>query len=361
MKIKSFIQLFVPPLFFSIKSKIKYGTPVFIDRYPKEEMVYNSICEINERHGLKLTDLENLSMMPRFHGSCQVVLGVKDESGYYGVFHILQKYAQVPFRNFPPKDLRVQHGMICEMLNWEKAKLENINWVWSPFVKSMYSEYTQNPHIYPIGAPFFYAESILSEEEIKQEKKRLGKNLLVFPSHSTAFANCSYDNQTFINKLNTYKSQFDSIRICVYWADYVRGYAKPYLDAGFECVTCGHIADPFFLERQKALFAVADASISNSVGSHIGFSIYMHKPHVLLEDDAKWENILEGCTVTKEGMELRHHSNNYREIRDAFINKTDFVITEEQKRVVDKYWGVSCIKSPAELRKMIEEAYRLSE
>lgn len=361
MKIKSFIQLFIPPIYYRVKSRIKYDIPILQERQPKEDLVYYAINEINQRYDLKLNDLEMLSREPKFGGSHQVVLGSEHESGYYGVFYIMQKYAGIPFQNFPPRKLRIQHGHICEMLEWEKSKLEKINWVWSQYVKNMYTQYTDNPHIEVVGAPFFYADPIMSEAEILKEKKRLGRNLLAFPSHSTAFADSNFDKQSFINVLKSYQSEFDSIRICVYWADYRRGLAEQYQKAGFECVCCGHIADPFFLERQKALFLIADATISNDIGSHVGFSIYMNKPHLLIPSNIEYKDIIGDLVVVKEGNNLRKNSGNYKEICSAFIGNTDFLITDEQREIVDKYWGISSVKSPDEIRALIEEAYKISD
>lgn len=361
MKIKKNIRLFIPPIYYRLKCCIKYGRSILAEPQTEVDKMYHAIRAMNERYRLKLDDLPALSADVPYGGTQMVKNGDEYESNYYGSFHTLQKYANIPFRNFAPKNLNIQHGYICEMLNWEMRKLEHVNWVWSPKVKSMYQEHTDNPHIVAIGAPFFYATSILSQDEITEERKRLGKNLLAFPSHSTYHTNCLYNTEAFVNLLEQLRTKFDNIRVCVYWADYQRGFAKPYLDAGFECVCCGHLLDPFFLERQKAIFEIADATISNAVGSHVGYSIYMNKPHWLIEDNVEWKDIPQDYHVGAKATALKEDSSNLAEIHKAFINNSDFQITDEQRRVVEKYWGTNSVKTPEEMFSLIYEAYKLSE
>ena len=357
MTTKQILQLFLPPIYYRLKAKIKYGKPIFGVELNQEEKLCTSLRDINARKGLSLSDLEELTQEPLYGGSILMSLGPVIEPNYYGGFQILQKYAGISYWNFSPQKLSIQHGYICEMFDWEK-KLDNVNFVWSEEVKRMYAEHTDNPNITAIGAPFFYASSILSEEEINKEKKRLGKNLLAFPTHSTYYADVEYNAAPFIKLLKEQQKKFDSVRVCVYWRDYQRGLAKPYIDAGFECVCCGHIRDPFFLERQRALFEIADATMSNALGSYIGYSIYLDKPHWLVPD--KFELNDHVGDEGKREVEVWDSSPKYAELRKPFLHNSDYIITEEQRQIVDKYWGVSSLKTPEEILNLIEEAYELS-
>lgn len=359
MKAKEFLRLLLPPICYRIKDKFKHGYSLSYEKPSKDKLMYECIRAINERAELSLTDIAGLTDEVPYGGMQFLTVG-EWEPSYYGSFYELQNYAKIRVHNFPPKKLNIQHGILCEMFDFEKKTLENINWVWSPKVLHMYGEHTDNPHIYPIGAPFFYAKSILSKEEIQKEKKRLGRNLLAFPTHSVYYADVKYDATGFINLLKEEQKKFDTVRICIYWRDYQRGLAKVYQDAGFECVCCGHLLEPFFLERQKALFEIADATISNAVGSYLGYSIYMNKPHWMVPDKFELKDLDNRGTGKKE-VEIWDSSPNYQRLREAFMNNPDYKITQEQRDIVDEYWGVSCIKTPEEIRQLINEAYNLSD
>lgn len=359
MTVKEKIKLFVPPICFRLRSKILSGVPIFYTAPTHEEVMYRSVQIINKQRDLELTNLDALSENIQYGGMNFWSANQSPESSYYGSFYTMQKYAGLPTLGFPPKALRIQHGIVYDMLNWEYAKLNDVNWVWSPTVVNLFREHTNNPDIIEIGAPFFYAQSVLSAEKIAEEKKRLGHNLLAFPMHSTYNVYKEYDPTHFLSVLNEQRKQFDSVRVCVYWRDWQRGFGKIYKEAGFECVCSGHLFDPFFLERQKALFEIADATISNALGSHVGYSIYMNKPHCLITDEFELKD-LRGSSGKEEADSIAV-SSNYKKIQDAFSNNTNYNITQYQKSIVDEFWGVSSIKSPAEVRGLIMSAYRRTE
>lgn len=359
MKAKEILRLFLPPICYRIKDKFKHGYSLSYEKPSKDKLMYECIRLINDRAELSLTDVPGLSDDVPYGGMLLLSVG-QEEPSYYGDFYELQNYANIRVHNFPPKRLNIQHGIICELFDFEKQKLENVNYVWSPIIKQLYQAHVDNPHIFAIGAPFFYAKSILSEEDVKKEKMRLGRNLLAFPTHSVYYADVKYDATGFINLLKEEQKKFDTVRVCIYWRDYQRGLAKVYEEAGFECVCCGHQCEPFFLERQKALFEIADATISNAVGSYVGYSIYLNKPHWMVPDKFELKDI-DGSDTGKKEVEIWDSSPNYQRLREAFMNNPDYMITQEQRDIVDEYWGISCIKSPSEMKELIKNTYDWSE
>lgn len=273
------------------------------------------------------------------------------EALYYGASDALLNYAGLPSISFPSRKLRVQHGYVFEIKDFEKSKLEQRNLVWSKKMVSMYHEFTLNPDIYPIGAPFFYAKSLLTEKQIRSEKMRLGKNLLAFPMHSQINVDTNYDPNKFLNILINERKRFDTVRVCMYWKDILRGNHKVFIDAGFECVCNGHIYDPNFLRRQKALFKLADATISNGVGSHIGYSLFMEKPHWLIDDEYEYVNSLKGGDA-KDLSDVTL-TDNFLKVKNAFLNNEDFQITHLQRNIVDEFWGLSDMKTPEEMKELM--------
>lgn len=235
--------------------------------------------------------------------------------------------------------------------------MEFVNLVWSNKILLKYKVLTTNPSVFAIGAPFFYAKSLLSDVEVLAEKKRLGTNLLAFPMHSSHGVSAIYDPKIFLEVLKKQKHKFDTIRVCLYWKDILNGSHKIYLENGFECVCSGHIFDLNFLRRQKSLFQIADATISNGMGSHIGYSIFMNKPHCFMPDKVEFVNVdknADGDELSKENMK-----SGYQEVQDAFVNNVDFLITEEQKSIIDDYWGISDMKTPCELHELFMNLYNV--
>lgn len=344
MDLKEIIKQVTPPVILSSYKKARHKNLL-----SSKELLYEYQKCIQLREDLALTEVAKLAEdIP----ACYVnsISSDFDEPNFYGSYKVLRDYADLNHLLLPPHNITIQHGYVFEMLTWEKEKLEKVNLVWSKAVLKMFKQFTSNDNIYPIGAPFFYANSILSEEEISVEKARLGKNLLAFPMHSSHNVDTNYDPRTFIEVLKEEKKHYDTVRVCLYWKDLLRGEAEVYLKNGFECVCCGHIFDINFLRRQKALFEICDATISNGIGSHVGYSIFMKKPHRLIDDVYEFVD-----RKGKDGAELAdvHRKKNFLSVKKAFLNCPNYKITPEQIEMVDKYWGMSDMKSPNEIRELL--------
>lgn len=344
MNIKELIKQVMPPIVLYSYRRIFHKNVL-----STKELLYEYQKCIQQRESLDLTDVFKLSEdIPGYY--LHSISTDIDEPNYYGSYKILRDYAHLDNLMLPPHNITIQHGYVFEMLTWEKTKMDKINFVWSTVVYDMYKQLTSNENIFPIGAPFFYADSILSETEIRAEKKRLGHNLLAFPMHSSHNVDTNYDPHTFLEILKEERNHFDTVRVCLYWKDLLRGEAEIYLKNGFECVCCGHIFDINFLRRQKALFEICDATISNGIGSHVGYSVFMKKPHRLVDDVYEFVD-----RKGKDGAELAsvHKKKNFMSVKKAFLDGPNYVITPEQIDVVDKFWGMSDMKSPAEIRKLL--------
>ena len=277
------------------------------------------------------------------------------EALFYGDLQALLDYSGLSFMSFPPTNLGVQHGYVFEIRKWEKSKLDKRNLVWSSKLVDMYHQYTTNPNVYAIGAPFFYAKPHLNKNQLIEEKQRLGKNLLAFPMHSQSDVDTNYDPDKFLGILSEERKRFDTVRVCMYWKDVLRGSHKIFEDAGFECVCNGHLFDPNFLCRQKTLFELADATISNGVGSHIGYSIFMNKPHWLIDDEYEYVNTQ--ATGDADDLTDVTQRENFLMVKRAFLDNTDYIITQQQRDVVDVFWGISEMKAPEIIRDILVRLY----
>lgn len=324
--------------------------------YTEKKYCFDYQKEICRRAQLPLQDIDALSQTidDAWFNACTID---SHEALFYGAMQALQDYAGLTLLSMPPLRLGVQHGYVFEICNWERSKLDLRNLVWSKQLVEMFHEHTANPDIYAIGAPFFYAKPLLGAEQLKVEKQRLGRNLLAFPMHSETHVDTNYNPNNFLSILAEERKHFDTVRVCMYWKDVQRGIHKVFEEAGYECVCNGHLYDPNFLRRQKALFELADATISNGVGSHIGYSIYMGKPHWLIDDQYEYVN----SSTIGDADELTDvaKKENFLRVKKAFLNNADYKITSSQKDVIDEFWGISDMKTPEELKKLLLNLYDL--
>ena len=211
-------------------------------------------------------------------------------------------------------------------------------------------------HVFTIGPFIHYVDHYLSKDKILAEKKRLGKNILVFPAHSFSYIIVNYDSKWFRGKIKKISKDFDSVRICLFWADIELGLHKYYQDLGFECVTAGHILDPNFLPRLKSLIEIADLTVSNDIGTHTGYSIHMDTPNIVffkkpsgLKAAKKWKNLQDEHWASKP----------YKELLDTF-SQGSIKITPKQRELANLYFGgKDDIKSKKQFKEIVDFAEKL--
>jgi hypothetical protein len=216
--------------------------------------------------------------------------------------------------------------------------------------------------VYVVGTPFIYADNLFSDEYVQKEKKRLGKNLLVFPAHSCKAIHIDFSQHDFIKSISRFKCHFDSIRVCIYWKDIHLNYHRIYTENGFEVVTAGNSMDCNFISRLKGLLSICDATITNGFGSHIGYSIDMNKP-VLLIDIAKFNDVCLPAglrnMINVNNMPQFYTSNKGKQIIDKLQSNEDFKLSEEMRDLIEPYWGLREKKTKEELRQIFYEAEQL--
>ncbi len=203
--------------------------------------------------------------------------------------------------------------------------------------------------VFGIGPFIHYAKSFLNDSQISLEKKRLKKNILLFPVHSTPDIDIDYDIHKFCKKVKKIGKNYDSIRVCLYWKDILIGRDKIYRDYGFECVTAGHMLDPLFLPRLKSLLLISDLTLSNVISAHVGYSIFLGRPHILIAESLKMST----SSYWKKRIGEYWSSDGYKLVREEF-SKINYKITPNQKKLVNIYWGSNLIKNKKQLAKIVK-------
>ena len=200
--------------------------------------------------------------------------------------------------------------------------------------------------IIPIGPYIHYAKPFLSDEEFKELKDKYGRILLVFPNHSLESEGlvASYDIDEFAKEIDKVAINYDSVFISLHYSDVKLG--PLYEQKGYLCVTSGYSNDPFFMQRQRSLIELSDMTMSNAVGTHVGYCVYLKKPHYIFRQalgDSQ-NSAIEEARRTKSIYESE-----LEDVMRVFNNPTP-VITDEQLMVADYYWGFKYIRTPEELK-----------
>ncbi len=264
------------------------------------------------------------------------------QCSYYGLGKIAKKYGiNNLFR------CCIEHGVIFSYEDDTLRKRMQPKNMWMPILdycvfskkdKESMTQILNNPRysrkarVHSIGPYILLADHFCSKRKLKKLKQKFGRVLLVFPMHSTEFFDCKIDADLLINKTEEIKKDFDTILICFYWHDLILGREKNYHERNYKVVCCGRREDPFFLSRQKDLFYLADMTLTNGPGTHVGYSIAMGVP----------------CCILKHDFEMHprkgHIENNPSAVfmQEGFykvFTNYSFEITSEQKELVKKWWG----------------------
>ena len=195
-----------------------------------------------------------------------------------------------------------------------------------------------NKNMVCVGPYIQYANELLSSEHKQRLRSSLGSVLLVFPSHSIESIHVSYDISQFVERIESIKHDFDSVVVCMYWKDILLGQHLEYQKLGYKITTAGHTYDANFLPRLKSIINLSNATISNKVGTHIGYCISMNKPHILHRSIINHHYIDNSEKYVRNTGELESYDIACKEIEKAF-NVEDFNITDSQIACVKRYWG----------------------
>lgn len=338
------------------------------EHYKKKYDVLNVISRkkfrkyIQKRAKLDIYDIDNLS--------APFPCGVESDeiwtwNDYYGIADIYKKYAGYPL-DYKLKFV-VDHAIYYynTRIHPEEYKVN----MPAHICTSNYAKGIMAPHVttelYPAGLHMFYVDDYYDESKFNKEKKKLGKNLLVFPCHSSDCFLVDYKPDKLIKEILKIKNEhdFDSVTVCFYFCEIQRGFHKNFEGYGFNFVTAGHILDPMFLSRLKTIIKLSDVTMSNDIGSHVFYSIGMDKPHyVIPERDFEYHGTWEGAEnspseiATIEDLESsREDSANYMELFSKYTEQ----FTEEQKIVKEKICGLESFKTPEEIKEFFEKTEKL--
>ena len=317
------------------------------NNYYKLKNKHKFFYEVNKRKEISIFAYSELSKPLPFYPSEKI-----KDSNFYGHIHSLKKYSNtckithsiehgLYLGNYVPKAtfLKTTKSILTFSENRKRHLL--VNNVKKP--------------IYPIGPYIHYADSILEREKIKELKEELGNTLLVFPSHSIDNVNVKFNVEGFISEILKVSKNYQTVMVCLYYKDILdKRFLASYKKYGFKIVTAGHFYDLNFISRLKSIILLSDFTMSNSVGTHTGYCIYLNKPHYIYNQDVSYVDNKERSYVDiRDESQLMSLENEKKEIISEF-SKLYTEITDSQRYVIDKYWGLSSTKSPDEIQQLLE-------
>ena len=292
----------------------------------------------------------------------QTTTEIHRSNDFYGHASVLKNYLGIP-QNYVIRAAIEHSVMISNKYSWHIDRNSLFPCIFTNS-DERYAAYPAGKMIFAVGPYIHYAEHVLSPEEIKNEKLRLGKSLLVFPFHSTHHNTSFFDEKKYCDLIEELGKEFDSVRVCLYWQDVLYGRDEVYKQRGFECVTAGHIFDPLFLPRLKTIVECSTVTTSNAWGTHIGYSTFMGKPHVMhkmeIVNNYQKSNVSVKDRASKED---EMSSLEEQELAYELFSELRSDISDAQFEYVSSRWGFHSIREKPELLELFsiaEDVFALS-
>lgn len=243
------------------------------------------------------------------------------------------------------KDCIIEHGIY-----FGKHILEGDLVFHKPKVIYTFGEYRKNAleipgspllvgvRIEPVGPYIIHVKNFLNPRSRRKIKKNYGKILLVFPTHGSPEVDLSYDQKAFMESIDRISKRYDTVFVSVYWLDIINSKYLIYQQKGYKIVTSGTRNDPRFLNRLKDLIELSDMTMSNDLGTHIGYCIALNKPHYLFAQEITSVDVQpEYALKPQEGY---HDIIAYeKKLFVRVFSSEEPIISEEQRELVKYYWG----------------------
>ncbi len=209
--------------------------------------------------------------------------------------------------------------------------------------------------LFAIGSPILYAKSALTQEALAHERQRLGRSLLVFPSHSSHFLKIQYDLQDYCEKIKKVAktSDCETVRVCLYWKDVLLGADQLYSAHGFELVSAGHMFDPLFLPRLRSIIESATFATSSEGSTAAGYCVALGLPFFLTDTPYEFEiQKLEHKESTQD--ELDRTQVFLQAVADSLPHEPVERLPTGCKESIDELWGNRYFRTAPELLAIFE-------
>ncbi|MCL2204068.1 MAG: hypothetical protein FWB88_09040 [Defluviitaleaceae bacterium] len=220
----------------------------------------------------------------------------------------------------------------------------------SPFRQENIRHSTKTP-VFTIGPYLAYADICMSQNEYDEMRKRLGKNLLLYPHHSWyPTAETFVKKDEFEDFFMELKKGFDSVTACIYCAHYDQDTINYYKKLGIHAVTTGIPFDHRFIDRQKLLIDLSDAIVTDELGTSLGYFIRSQKPVYYYHREIN-QPLMQPLGKNYESALLVRDT--LRKVKEGF-GTSGVPPSVETMEVCNHVYGLNKVRSAEEIRAMFE-------
>lgn len=281
-------------------------------------------------------------------------IGVVKSNSYYGHEYWLKKYSHFEKAIYGLIEHGVYFGDNMNIVGDEKEySVKNII-TFGDYREKLIKKAFPKHQVIKIGPRIAYAET--DNDFLKQlTNKTNGKKILtLFPAHSLVDCKCTYDVDYLLSNAKEIMNEngIEHLIVCLKEQDMTNGNADCFVNRGCTVVTAG-AASIKFLPRLRAIIESSTLTMSNSLGTHLGYCIYLNKPHVLIKQD-RIELRRDNLIIDPVNSILKDEENMFAKIfsRNCVMN-----ITDEQYELCDYYWGFEYVKNPLEMWRLLADLH----
>ena len=271
---------------------------------------------------------------------------------YYGHEYWIRKYASYENTIYGMIEHGFNHADDKSKIGWD-AEWDSGNIITFgdsrlPIFKELYPDY----NILRIGPRLHYADMDRNYyNEIKSKLSSTGKTIVLYPSHSIENIVYTYDIEMFVRRAVDFAKHngITNILVSLHPQDIFHGFDAKYREIAPNIIpVTGGSDNLMFLPRLKAILSIADITYSNLVGTHVGYSIYMGKPHVIdsASDNQKSETVIQYNKATGSDFMASE-----QQFANMFDGKDPWNISKEQYDFIDFHFGLHHVKSPEEMNR----------
>lgn len=183
------------------------------------------------------------------------------------------------------------------------------------------------------------------KEELQSKLVSEKRTLTLFPAHSVREGKIAFGHADLIFSCKEIaeRNGFGNLIVCLSPMDYKSDLVNLYKSESFVVATSGD-NNINFLPRQRAIFEVSDLTVSNDLGTHLGYSVAMGVPHRFVDV------VSFSAKVFPPGVNMQLLEQERSSIIRAFSDLSNLCeTTAEQMELVDYYWGMGIKLSPDQL------------
>lgn len=208
-------------------------------------------------------------------------------------------------------------------------------------------------NIIAVGPYIRYAQNRLSIKDFNNLKNKYGKILLVFPAHSSVDrTKISFDQLSLINKIKELVAKYNikTVFINLFYSDCNKQAIDFYEQEGFKVCSAGYWLSKDFLPNLRTIIELSDFTMSNRMGTHIGYCLALNKPHYIFKQEHNEEFIgLKGKEDLEQTLTNEYYSKIDSDRIESVFRDEKFIISNEQIEIVNEFWGNDIFLSPEEI------------